>query len=50
MRKDRKVISDEDYDFLMPKGCQLGILYGLPKIHKQGAPIRPIVSSINTVS
>ncbi|XP_041430610.1 LOW QUALITY PROTEIN: uncharacterized protein LOC121397622 [Xenopus laevis] len=25
-------------------------LYGLPKIHKEGAPLRPIVSSINSVT
>ncbi|XP_023255234.1 uncharacterized protein LOC111649770 [Seriola lalandi dorsalis] len=25
-------------------------LYGLPKVHKEGAPLRPIVSSINSVT
>ena len=30
--------------FIFPK------LYGLPKIHKQGAPLRPIVSSIGSVT
>uniref|UniRef100_A0A5S6QBT5 Reverse transcriptase domain-containing protein n=1 Tax=Trichuris muris TaxID=70415 RepID=A0A5S6QBT5_TRIMR len=25
-------------------------LYGLPKIHKEGAPLRPVVSSINSVT
>ncbi len=25
-----------------------GILYGLPKIHKEGYPMRPILSAINT--
>ena len=35
---------------MYPTGCQLGVMYGLPKVHKDGCPIRPIVSSINTVS
>ena len=25
-----------------------GVLYGLPKVHKQDCPFRPIVSSMNT--
>ena len=35
------------YD-LRCSGSSLGILYGLPKIHKRGAPIRPILSACNT--
>ena len=31
----------------MPSGSTLGVLYGLPKVHKSGCPFRPIVSSIN---
>ena len=29
-------------------GIQPGILYGLPKIHKIGSPLRPILSAIGT--
>ena len=29
-------------------GTQPGILYGLPKIHKIGTPLRPILSAIGT--
>ena len=35
------------YD-LRCSGSSLGILYGLPKIHKRGAPIRPILSACGT--
>jgi len=32
----------------MPCGSRAGIMYGLPKIHKEGAPVRPIISGIGT--
>ncbi|XP_066944595.1 uncharacterized protein [Macrobrachium rosenbergii] len=31
-----------------PSGSSYGIMYGLPKIHKDNIPLRPILSSINT--
>ncbi|XP_070835613.1 uncharacterized protein [Chaetodon trifascialis] len=37
------------YHRLYPQESIPGI-YGLPKIHKEGAPLRPIVSSINSVT
>ncbi len=39
---------DNVYNFLFASGSTPGILYGLPKVHKAGAPIRPILSAINT--
>jgi hypothetical protein len=33
---------------LAPKFCKPPHIYGLPKIHKQGVPLRPIVSSIGS--
>ena len=36
------------YDFLYPTGTNLGVLYGLPKVHKNNYPIRPILSACNT--
>ena len=41
-------ISDEVFKQIMPRGSKAGILYGLPKIHKNGAPIRPIISAVGT--
>lgn len=43
-----KVISKECFNFLFSSGSSPGILYGLPKIHKIGNPIRPILSTIGT--
>ena len=36
------------YNYLYPSGTNLGILYGLPKIHKENYPLRPILSACNT--
>ena len=47
LKKD-SVISDSTYNDLAPTGTRPGILYGLPKIHKENVPIRPILSSIKT--
>jgi hypothetical protein len=38
------VISNEQYRRLMPQGAVPPRMYGLPKVHKDGVPIRPIVS------
>ena len=35
---------------LYPTGTRIGILYGLPKIHKSSIPLKPILSSINHYS
>lgn len=45
-RKDR--ITDDVYKKIMPCGSRAGVLYGLPKIHKAEAPLRPIISAIKT--
>jgi hypothetical protein len=36
------------YDSIVPTGSQPGYLYGLAKIHKEGVPLRPVVSMLNT--
>ena len=33
---------------LIPKDTMVPRIYGLPKIHKEGAPIRPIVNTIGS--
>ena len=38
------------YNRLRPTGCRPPLLYGLPKIHKLGIPLRPIVSCIGSTS
>ncbi|MBI3220215.1 MAG: MCE family protein, partial [Bacteroidetes bacterium] len=39
---------DEVYKRVMPCGSRAGVLYGLPKIHKEGTPLRPIISAVKT--
>ena len=46
--KKNKVISDEQYRKLSPIGSHPGIMYGLPKVHKPNAPLRPMLSAIGT--
>lgn len=41
-------ISDEFYDMARPTGSNPGRLYGLPKVHKEDVPLRPVLSSIGT--
>ncbi|XP_068206221.1 uncharacterized protein [Palaemon carinicauda] len=52
IRKWKKdgILSDETASAMMAKGTQIGIMYGAPKIHKRGIPLRPILSAINTCS
>ena len=40
-------ISRETYERIRPIGATRPRMYGLPKIHKEGAPLRPIVSMVN---
>ena len=43
-----KPISEPDYRDPSPQSSISGTLYGLPKIHKENCPIRPIMSAIGT--
>ena len=43
-----KRVASATYEKLHVSGSNLGILYGLPKVHKEGFPIRPILSACNT--
>jgi hypothetical protein len=45
-RKHR--LTDEVYNRILPCGSRAGVLYGLPKIHKTGTPLRPIISAVKT--
>ncbi|CAF1562230.1 unnamed protein product [Adineta ricciae] len=41
-------ITEKEFNFCRPRGSQPARIYGLPKIHKLGAPLRPIVSASGT--
>ena len=41
-------MANDVYKRMMPCGSRAGVMYGLPKIHKTGTPVRPIVSNVKT--
>ena len=43
-------LSETTYKRLYPTGAGSPKFYGLPKVHKQGIPLRPIVSSIGSAT
>ena len=48
--KNEGGISEEKYKFMYPTGAGISKFYGLPKVHKAGVPLRPIVSSRGSVT
>jgi hypothetical protein len=46
--KNDGFITEKEYNFCRPRGSQPARIYGLPKIHKTGVPLRPIVSASGT--
>lgn len=46
--KNVNVIDLDVFNSLTPSGSNVGILYGLPKVHKANNPLRPILSTIGT--
>ncbi|CAF1691132.1 unnamed protein product, partial [Adineta ricciae] len=46
--KERGFISESEYNFCYPCESQPTRLYGLPKVHKDGVPLRPILSASGT--
>ena len=47
--KEKGAIDQSLYEKLRPSACVVPCIYGLPKVHKQAIPVRPIVSSIGSV-
>ena len=48
--KSQGGINDNLYKRLYPTGASSPKFYGLPKVHKDGIPLRPIVSSVGSVA
>ena len=42
------IISDDEKKTPKTSESRLGIMYGLPKVHKSGLPLRPILSTVNS--
>ena len=49
IKKDSN-LDEGTYNAMYPTGCVPPKFYGLPKIHKTGNPLRPIVSSRGSVT
>ena len=45
--KDENLITESTYQNLYSSGSSYGVLYGLPKIHKENIPLRPILAAYN---
>ena len=48
--KAERGINDTTYRRLYPTGAGSLKYYGLPKVHKEGVPLRPIISSMGSVT
>ena len=46
--KSKGAISPEEYQRARPTAAATPTLYGLPKLHKENVPMRPILSSIGS--
>jgi hypothetical protein len=44
----KQLVDESTYYRIYPTGAQPGKLYGMAKIHKEGCPLRPVLSAINT--
>ena len=44
--EEKKIITKESHQFMHPTGSQTPRLYGLPKTHKDGIPLRPVLSMV----
>ena len=47
LKKDN-IINGQTYSKLYCSGSKPGIMYGLPKVHKDNCPLRPIMSALGT--
>ena len=48
--KSWTVLDNDTNKAMYPTDCRAPKFYGLPKIHKQGTPLRPVVSSYGSIT
>jgi len=46
--RHKGLFSESEYKNLYPSSATVPTMYGLPKIHKEGTPLRPILSMVGT--
>ena len=46
--KRSKKLSQDDYDYIRCTGSRCAVLFCNPKVHKEGFPLRPIISTTNS--
>jgi predicted GIY-YIG superfamily endonuclease len=46
--KKAKKLSQDDYDYVRCTGSRCSVLFCNPKVHKEGMPLRPIISTANS--
>ena len=49
LKKDN-IISETEYNELYVSGSSPSVMYGLPKVHKEGIPLRPILAAFKSPS
>ncbi len=45
-RNFKLILSEQEYKDIYPSSSSIPVMYGLPKIHKAGSPLRPILSMV----
>ncbi|XP_069976156.1 uncharacterized protein [Penaeus vannamei] len=50
VRPLKTILDEATYQSILASGSRPGFMYGLPKVHKPGIPLRPIISSIGAFS
>ena len=48
--KRENIISEDEYNRLFVSGSSPSVMYGQPKVHKDGIPLRPILAAFKTSS
>ena len=45
-RNFKSLLTEQEYKDIYPSASSIPVMYGLPKIHKSGTPLRPILSMV----
>ena len=48
IRSHRHLFGESEYESIFPHSANMPILYGQPKLHKDGIPLRPVLSMVGS--